>query len=100
MKSQPSCKKLQNFLQTPSENGVTEIVDVQKTVNDGRWGPLQTSDDVKMMRQSGVPVKTRNQAKWALGVWSDWASYRRTNIDLLFLRCILCYFCSFHAYVL
>ena len=44
-----SVQKTAELQQTPSENGVTEIVDVQKTVIDGRWGPLQTSDDVKMI---------------------------------------------------
>ena len=44
-----------------------------------RWGSPKSSSAVQSVRKSGVPEKIQNQTKWAVGVWREWASYRRLN---------------------
>jgi len=39
-----------------------------------RFGPLQSKDDIKQIKESRVPKNTRKYTCWALQVWEQWAT--------------------------
>ena len=39
-----------------------------------RFGPLQSEDDIKQIKESRVPKNTWKNTCWALQVWEQWAT--------------------------
>ena len=41
-----------------------------------RFGPLQSEDDIKQVKESHVPKNTLKNTSWALQIWQQWAIER------------------------
>ena len=44
------------------------------------YGSPKSQKDIKRSMECGVPEKTRNQTKWAVKVWTEWATSRNKKL--------------------
>ena len=45
---------------------------------------IKSDREVELARKTGIPQKTKEDAKYCMGIWEDWCSYRRrANGDLI-----------------
>ena len=52
--------------------------------NTSRFCTVKSDREVELARKTGIPQKTKEDAKYCMGIWEDWCSYRRrANGDLI-----------------
>ena len=48
--------------------------------DDLRFGAPRSSVDIKEIKDSGVPKKTKANTSWTTSIWREWAIYRSRNL--------------------
>ena len=56
-----------------------EPADSELASSTTRFGPPVSSTDISALHESAVPLNTKKNTTWAVGVWNDWSAFRNSR---------------------
>ena len=73
---------MDNACKTVIENSYSGIEPHERpsSSTERAYGSPKSQKDIKRSMECGVPEKTRNQTKWAVKVWTEWATSRNKKL--------------------
>ena len=71
-----------NYCKTVIENSYSGIDPHERpsSSTERAYGSPKSQNDIERSMECGVPQKTRNQTKWAVKVWTEWATSRNKKL--------------------